>query len=98
MSIRQFLYLLVAGLFSPWALLGQDSPSLPVQQITEKFAANEQELQRVRSNYSFRQEVRIQELDLSDAVVGEFRAVFEMAQEGTGTGKRPKRFWTRRVP
>lgn len=68
----------------PRILVGQDSPSVPTQQIIEKFAANEQELQRVRASYSFVQEVRVQDLDSNDTVVGEYRAVFEITLEGTG--------------
>lgn len=54
--------------------------------MIQKFAANEKEWEKVREQYTFRQEVRIQTLNL-DQVVGEYRQVADISYS---QGKRIK--------
>jgi hypothetical protein len=50
-----------------------DPPPLPVDQIIQKFAAQEEEFKRERDNFTYSQKVLMQELDEDGQVDGEFR-------------------------
>jgi hypothetical protein len=82
---RQFQLLAILALFVlPWKLLAQDNPLDSVQEIIQSFAAHERELQIVRRSYSYREDIKVQELDKNDKVVGEFQMVREFTADLTG--------------
>jgi hypothetical protein len=60
--------------------------TLRPEQIISRFAANEKEWKRVREQYTFRQEIKIEALD-GDTVIGEYRQVADISY---AQGKRVK--------
>jgi outer membrane lipoprotein-sorting protein len=54
------------------------APPIPVDEIIQKFAAKEREFQLARANYTYRQDVRVQELDGRGAVAGEYHEVMDI--------------------
>jgi hypothetical protein len=64
-------------------------PSIPVEEIIQKFAAKEAEFARARDNYTYRQTVRVQELDDDGAVRGRYEMVSDIIF--TPSGKRLER-------
>jgi hypothetical protein len=70
MVSRQLRLVAIAGILaSPWIVLAQDAPSLPIQEIIQKLAANEQEARRILKDYTYRQDLRFQELSQRDDVI-----------------------------
>ncbi len=53
--------------------ISKDAPPIPVQQIIQKFAANEAEFRRERDNYTYTQTVVMQTIDEDGQPDGEFR-------------------------
>jgi hypothetical protein len=64
--------------------LRDEQPSLPVGEIIERFAAKEAEFAEARSNYVFRQDLTVQELDGRDRPIGEYRLVSDIGFEADG--------------
>ena len=94
MAIRLWTVLLVAGLAA-----GQQAPvltpakvgstSTPVEEMIQKFAAKEAEFKVARDNYTYRQTVRVQELDDDGVVRGKYEMVSDIIF--TPQGKRLER-------
>jgi hypothetical protein len=82
--------ILVAGSLAVLPAMAQEdelrevAPPLPVEEIIGQFAAKEAEFARARENYTYRQDVTVQELDGSDRVRGEYRMVSDILFEETG--------------
>jgi hypothetical protein len=66
------------------------APRLPVEEIIQKFAAKEAEFARARDNYTYRQTVRVQEIDNDGAARGKFEMVSDIIFTPDG-GKRVER-------
>ena len=54
------------------------APSVPVQEIIRRFAAKEKEFQIARGNYTYRQTVKVQELDDNGRVRGTYEMVADI--------------------
>jgi hypothetical protein len=65
-----FASLIFLGLST--AAFGQSAPDISADEIIKKFAAKEKEFKEARENYTYRQEVRVQELNASGRVLGEY--------------------------
>jgi hypothetical protein len=66
----------VAALCAPvWAA---DTKEADPQEVIQKFAAKEAEFARARENYTYRQTVKIQELDESGAVRGKYEIISDI--------------------
>jgi hypothetical protein len=65
------------------------SPSVPVDEIVQKFAAKESEFKRARDNYTYRQTVRVLELDDDGRERGRYEMVSDIIF--TPSGKRLER-------
>ncbi len=65
--------------FTPLMRADRDNPSdTEINSIIEKFAAKEAEFARARENYTYRQTVRIQELDDSSRALGKMEMVADI--------------------
>jgi hypothetical protein len=64
-------------------------PSVPIDEIIQKFAAKEAEFARARENYTYRQTVRVQEVDEDGVGRGKFEMVSDIIF--TPQGKRIER-------
>jgi hypothetical protein len=88
-------YLIAAALPAPAqesstpAPAASAQPRMPVEQIIQSFAARETEFAAARDNYTYRQTVRVQELDNDGAVRGKFELVSDIIF--TPAGKRIER-------
>jgi len=58
--------------------LRNDPPSIPVEQIIQKFASREAEFRRERGNYTYEQTVTVQTIDYDGLPDGEFRQVSDI--------------------
>lgn len=54
------------------------SPTVPVDEIIRRFAAKESEFSKARENYTYRQTVRVQELDNDGAIRGRYEIVSDI--------------------
>ena len=72
------------GLAQSPANLRQEQPPIPVQDIIRKFAEKEKQFKIARGNYTYRQEVQVQELNANDRVMGEYRMVSDIIFDPTG--------------
>lgn len=64
--------------------LRQEQPPIPVDEIIRKFAEKEKGFRKARSNYVYRQDVKVQELNANDKVMGEFHEVTDVGFDGAG--------------
>src|SRR4051794_17493436 len=64
--------------------LRQEQPPVPVEEIIQKFAAREREFRNARANYTYRQDVRVQELNANDKVLGEYHLISDIVFDPTG--------------
>src|SRR5262245_66631096 len=62
----------------------QEQPPIPVEEIIKKFSEKEREFRTARGNYTYRQDVRIQELNANDRVLGEYHVVSDITFDPTG--------------
>jgi len=70
---------------APTIVLAQaPAPEIPVDEIIRKFAEKEKEFKIARENYTFRQEVKVQELSSSDRVVGEYETKTDISFDEKG--------------
>ncbi len=80
------VFLLVCG--GAWAG-GGDLNETQIQEIIQKFAAKEAEFARARENYTYRQSVKVEELDEARHVLGRYEIVQDIIF--TPDGKRTER-------
>ena len=67
--------ILFLGLVPVLAQLREEQPPVPVDEIIRKFAEKEKQFRIARDNYTYRQDVRVQELNANDRVLGEYQIV-----------------------
>jgi hypothetical protein len=81
--IKQVFFLtLIAGTTIPVA--PQDTASLPLEQIVRTLAKNEEEVQKVVQQYTFRRDIRLEELNQPGNAVGEYHAASDIAFDNAG--------------
>src|SRR5258708_8377924 len=82
---------LIFGVLATWAALGMaaDGKDVTPVEVIPKFAAKEAEFSQARNNYTYRQTVRIQELDEAGGVRGKYEIVSDIifSPEGKRTEK-----------
>jgi hypothetical protein len=61
-----------------------EQPPIPVDEIIRRFAEKEKEFKLARAAYTYRQDVKVQELDGNDRVMGEFNQVSDIIFDGSG--------------
>jgi hypothetical protein len=61
-----------------------EQPSLPVEEIIRRFAEKEKEFKIARAIYTYRQDVKVQELNSDDRVVGEFNLTSDIIFDPAG--------------
>jgi hypothetical protein len=77
--------LVVLLVIAPLGLaVAQDAANVPVDEIIRKFAAKEKEFQLARANYVYRQEVKVQEIDANDRVLGEYALTSDIGFDEKG--------------
>jgi hypothetical protein len=62
----------------------QEQPPIPVDEIIKKFSEKEKQFRTARGNYTYRQDVSVQELNANDRVLGEYRVVSDITFDQTG--------------
>ncbi|HEX6466687.1 MAG TPA: hypothetical protein VFZ99_05230, partial [Terriglobales bacterium] len=84
------MFLLVAVLL-PYAIAAQEPPvnpepprNLSISEITQRFAAQEQEFKRAREQYTYREEVKVQTLTFGGQVDGEYTEAFDVTFDDRG--------------
>jgi hypothetical protein len=66
------------------ANLRQEQPPIPVEEIIKRFSEKERDFRIARANYTYRQDVSVQELNAQDRVMGEYRLVSDITFDATG--------------
>ena len=84
-----FSFLLISAVPVSQALAQQgglrdEQPPIPVSEIIQKFAAKEAQFRLARANYVYRQDVKVQELDSRDRVLGEYHVISDILFESPG--------------
>jgi hypothetical protein len=64
--------------------LRQEQPPIPADEIIKKFAERERQFRIARANYTYRQEVQVQELNANDRVMGEYRVTSDIIFDASG--------------
>jgi hypothetical protein len=62
----------------------QEQPPIPVEDIIRRFAQREKEFRIARANYVYRQDVKVQELNANDRVLGEYHVVSDITFDASG--------------
>ena len=70
--------------------LRDEQPPVPVEEIIEQFAAKESEFRLARGNYTYRQDVKVQELSPVDRVIGEYHMISDILFEPGGRDRTEK--------
>ncbi len=91
MSAKNFFYLTLVFLVCaapafPQAAVAirQEQPPIPAEEIIRKFSEKEREFRIARGNYTYRQDVSVQELNANDRVLGEYRLISDITFDPTG--------------
>ena len=92
MSAKNFVHLAlilligsVAGFAqSKPAGLRQEQPPIPPDEIIRKFSEKEKQFRIARGAYTYRQDVKVQELNANDRVLGEYRSVSDIIFDSSG--------------
>ena len=84
-----FSFLLISAVPVSQALaqeggLRDEQPPIPVSEIIQKFAAKEAQFRLARANYVYRQDVKVQELDSRNRVLGEYHVISDILFESPG--------------
>ena len=81
-----FIALLYTGssLAQTSATLRQEQPPIPVEEIIKKFSEKERDFRIARGNYTYRQDVTMQELNANDRVLGEYHVVSDILFDSAG--------------
>ena len=64
--------------------LRDEQPPIPVSEIIQKFAAKEAQFRLARANYVYRQDLKVQELDSRNRVLGEYHVISNILFESPG--------------
>ncbi len=70
--------------------LRDEQPPIPVEEIIEQFAAMESQFRFARGNYTYRQDVTVQELNARDRVIGEYHMISDILFEAGGRERTEK--------
>ena len=62
----------------------QEQPPIPVEEIIKKFSEREREFKIARANYTYRQDVTMQEINANDRVLGEYKQVSDILFDANG--------------
>ena len=76
--------LMAIFLLTPILATAQTPTNLPIEEIIRRFAEKEKEFKKARDNYTFRQEVKVQELSDADRVMGEYHTVTDISFDEKG--------------
>ena len=83
--MRAFVFTMVLGAvcLPVWAVdaAGASDPSVNPQEIIQKFAAKEAEFRKARENYTYKQSVKLEELDGSGNVQGKWEIVSDITYQ-----------------
>jgi hypothetical protein len=85
--IAPFAMMLLVGVSNIFAQSPNSTPAdpaIPVDEIIRRFAEKEKEFRLARAAYTYRQDVKVQELDANDRVVGEFNQVSDIIFDSKG--------------
>lgn len=85
-NIVPFILILLIGVSAGFAQSNpaQDQPSIPVEEIIRRFAEKEKQFKIARASYTYRQDVKVQELDGNERVTGEFNQVSDIIFDPNG--------------
>src|SRR5262245_47991696 len=61
-----------------------EPPPIPVEELSRSYAEKEKEFKIARAIYTYRQDVKVQELNGDDRVTGEFNLVSDIIFDSTG--------------
>lgn len=81
--VHLFLVLLVNS-STGFGQLRDEQPPVPVEEIIQRFSQKERDFRIARGNYTYRQEVSVQELNANDRVLGEYRVTSDITFDSTG--------------
>jgi hypothetical protein len=70
--------------------LREEQPPIPVEEIISQFAGMESEFRSARGNYTYRQDVTVQELNARDRVIGEYHMISDILFEPNGRDRTEK--------
>ena len=70
--------------------LRDEQPPISVEEIISQFAAMESEFRVARGNYTYRQDVTVQELNARDRVIGEYHMISDILFEPGGRDRTEK--------
>src|SRR5262245_32544485 len=84
MRIGALLLVLLFGAVWVHAQSEVPAPPIPVDEIIKKFSEKEKEFKLARANYTYRQTVKVQELDASDRVLGEYSQTADIGFDSKG--------------
>src|SRR6516225_2313953 len=59
-------------------------PPIPIDEIIRRFSEKEKQFKTARASYTYRQDVKVQELDGNDRVAGEFNQVSDIIFDSGG--------------
>ena len=85
--LLSFLLISVAPVLQALAQEGglrDEQPPIPVSEIIQKFAAKEAQFRLARANYVYRQDLKVQELDSRNRVLGEYHVISNILFESPG--------------
>ena len=76
----------IAVILAPVAAQAQEppAPEIPVEEIIRRFAEKEKEFKVARENYTFKQDVKVQELSDSGRVLGEYHTITDISFDEKG--------------
>src|ERR1700681_847959 len=78
------LTLMILGAAGLFAADAQEPSQAQIDEIIQKFAANEAQFAKARENYTYRQTARSQELEPSGIVGGRWETVSDIVFDGSG--------------
>ncbi len=68
----------------------EEQPPIAVEEIISQFASMESEFRLARGNYTYRQDVTVQELNARDRVIGEYHMISDILFEPDGLSRTEK--------
>ena len=89
-KIAPFILVLFTGITTGFAQSGtkpdaaQEQPPIPIDEIIRRFSEKEKQFKTARASYTYRQDVKVQELDGNDRVAGEYNQVSDIIFDSTG--------------
>jgi hypothetical protein len=85
LATTALLVLFALSVLGPGVARAQAPKSdIPIEEVIRRFAEKEKEFKTARDNYTFKQDLRIQELSDSDRVIGEYRTVTDISFDEKG--------------